>query len=142
MESENANIIILFKCLEKKFVIGTNPIISICEFNQCCSPCQQRLQTIAQYKIVYEHFSQDFKQRETFNIGTGVPTSVNELAQILIDLLAKGEAKVAHAEERRGNIRESYASISKTKKELRFERVFSINEGLEKLVTKSSSSLS
>jgi UDP-glucose 4-epimerase len=79
---------------------------------------------------------------ETFNIGTGVPTSVNELAQILIDLLAKGQAKVAHAEERKGDIRESYASISKTKKELRFKPVFSIHKGLKKLVTKSSSSLS
>jgi UDP-glucose 4-epimerase len=74
---------------------------------------------------------------ETFNIGTGVPTSVNELAQILIDLIAKGHAEVAHGEERKGEIRESYASISKAKEELKFKPVFSIHEGLKKLVTKS-----
>jgi len=69
-----------------------------------------------------------------FNIGTGAQVSINELAQILIGLMDKPKAKVIHADERKGDIRESYADISRAKKELGFEWDYSISEGLKKMV--------
>jgi len=71
---------------------------------------------------------------KTFSVGTGTQTSINELARVLIKLLDKPKAKVIHADERRGDIVESYADISRVKKELGFKPKFSIHEGLEKLV--------
>jgi len=71
---------------------------------------------------------------KTFNIGTGTKASVNELAQILIELVDKPKAKVIHADERKGDIRESYADIRKAKKELGFKWDYSISEGLKKMV--------
>ena len=71
---------------------------------------------------------------KTFNIGTGVQTSINELAQILIKLMDKPNTKMIHADERRGDIRESYANTSRAKKELGFEWDYSISEGLKKMV--------
>lgn len=69
-----------------------------------------------------------------FNIGTGTRASINELAQILIKLMDIPKAKVIHADERKGDIRESYADISRAKKELGFEWDYSISEGLKKMV--------
>jgi UDP-glucose 4-epimerase len=70
---------------------------------------------------------------KTFNIGTGVQTSVNELAQILIKLMDRPKIKVIHSDERKGDIRESYADISRAKKELGFKWDYSISEGLKKM---------
>lgn len=71
---------------------------------------------------------------KTFNIGAGVQTSINELAQILIKLMDRPKTKVIYADERKGDIRESYANISRAKKELGFKWDYSISEGLKKMV--------
>jgi len=71
---------------------------------------------------------------KTFNIGTGTQTSVNKLAQILIKLLDKPQAKIIHSSERKGDIRESYANISRAEKDLGFKPEILIYEGLKKLV--------
>jgi UDP-glucose 4-epimerase len=71
---------------------------------------------------------------KTFNIGTGVQTSINELAQILIKLMDRPKTKVIYADERKGDIRKSYANISRAKKELGFKWDYSISEGLKKMV--------
>jgi UDP-glucose 4-epimerase len=71
---------------------------------------------------------------ETFNIGTGTKTSINELAQILIECMDKPHAKVVHVGERKGDIKESYADISKAEKKLGFKPKFSVKEGLRELV--------
>jgi nucleoside-diphosphate-sugar epimerase len=73
---------------------------------------------------------------KTFNIGTGIQTSINELARIMIELLNKPKARIIHENERKGDIRESYANISMAKKELKFEPEFSVNEGLKKMTKK------
>jgi UDP-glucose 4-epimerase len=70
----------------------------------------------------------------TLNIGTGTETSINELAQILIGLMDKPETKITHADERKGDIRESYAEISRAREELGFKCDYSISEGLKKMV--------
>jgi len=71
---------------------------------------------------------------KTFNIGTGTQTSINKLAQILIELVDNPHAKIFHSNERKGDIRESYADISRAEKELGFKPKFSIYEGLKKLI--------
>jgi UDP-glucose 4-epimerase len=71
---------------------------------------------------------------KTFNIGTGTRVSINELAQILIRLVNKSKAKVIYSDERKGDIRESYANITKAKKELGFKCDYSISEGLKEMV--------
>jgi len=71
---------------------------------------------------------------KVFNIGTGTQTSINELARILIELVGKPKGKVIHAEERKGDIRESYANIGKAEKELGFKPELSIFEGLKELL--------
>jgi len=73
-----------------------------------------------------------------YNIGTGIQTTINELARILIELTGKAKTRVIHAGEKKGDIRQSYADISKSKKELEFEPRFSIREGLEKLLGETS----
>lgn len=71
---------------------------------------------------------------ETFNIGTGTKTSINELARILIECVGKPQVKVVHADERKGDIRESYADVSKAKRKLGFKPKFSITEGLKEFI--------
>jgi len=73
---------------------------------------------------------------KTFNIGTGNQTTINELAQILIELVGKQKAKVVHVDERKGDIRNSYADVTRAEKEMRFHPEFSIYEGLKKMVSK------
>jgi UDP-glucose 4-epimerase len=71
---------------------------------------------------------------KTFNIGTGVQTSINELAQVLIRLMNRPKTKVIHRNERKGDIKESYADISKAKEELGFKWGYSISDGLKKMI--------
>jgi UDP-glucose 4-epimerase len=71
---------------------------------------------------------------KTFNIGTGIKTSINELAQVLIKQANKSDVEVKHVDERKGDIKESYADICKAKKELGFKPKFSIRKGLKEFV--------
>ncbi len=74
---------------------------------------------------------------ETFNVGTGARTAINDLASILIELFGKKGAKVVYTDEREGDIRDSYANISKAEKMLKFEPKFSIGDGLRELMRSS-----
>jgi UDP-glucose 4-epimerase len=71
---------------------------------------------------------------KTFNIGTGTKTSINELAQVLIEQINKSNVKIIHVKERKGDIKESYADIRKAEKELGFKPKFSIREGLKEFI--------
>lgn len=71
---------------------------------------------------------------KTFNIGTGNKTSINELAQLLTEQINKSNVKIIHVEERKGDIKESYADIRKAKKELGFKPEFSIHKGLKEFI--------
>ena len=77
---------------------------------------------------------------EVFNIGTGEPTSINDLAKTIIEL-AGGDLKITYVKSRAGDIKNSYSDISKAKKLLDFEPKVSLQEGLqilfdEKLATR------
>jgi UDP-glucose 4-epimerase len=50
---------------------------------------------------------------ETFNIGSGEPVSINQLAERFIKLWGSNAKGVVHASEREGEVRHSYADLSK-----------------------------
>jgi len=64
-----------------------------------------------------------------FNIGTGNPTSINELARILMDLIGK-ETKVEYLSAREGDVKHSYADIKKAERILGYKPKYSLKDGL------------
>jgi UDP-glucose 4-epimerase len=71
---------------------------------------------------------------QAVNIGTGKPTSINELANILIKKSDQTDLKPIYRALREGDIRNSYADISKAQKMLSFKPKIGLEEGLESLV--------
>lgn len=67
---------------------------------------------------------------EVLNVACGSTTSVNSLAQMVFDILGT-DTGIEHVPPRHGEIRDSWADISKTKEFLQFEPEFSIRKGLE-----------
>jgi UDP-glucose 4-epimerase len=74
---------------------------------------------------------------ETFNIASGKPTTINELADTMIRLSGKSGLKPIHVEARKGDIRHSYADISKAVEKLKFKPKTTLEEGLTKLLENS-----
>jgi UDP-glucose 4-epimerase len=70
---------------------------------------------------------------EVFNIGSGEPTSINELAKTVIGLTG-GDSEITYVMSRAGDIKDSYADISKAKKLLNFEPKVALREGLQILL--------
>lgn len=71
-----------------------------------------------------------------FNIGTGIPTTLESLLHFLEDLIRKhrpesGEIPAKYMPERRGDIRHSQADISLARKILGYEPRYSLNDGLD-----------
>ncbi len=71
--------------------------------------------------------------RGVFNVGSGVATSVKELAKVVLDLTG-ANCGVRYEAPRAGDIKDSYADISKVKKVLGFEPRFSLRDGLRTLL--------
>jgi len=70
---------------------------------------------------------------EVFNIGSGKPTTINELAKTIIEL-AGSESTVSYGKSRAGDIKNSYADITKAKKLLGYTPKVSLKVGLQSLV--------
>jgi len=70
----------------------------------------------------------------TFNVATGVPTSINRLAQLVIELFGADGVKPQRRKARIGDVRYSYADIQEAKTRLGFEPKISLKEGLLSLV--------
>lgn len=68
-----------------------------------------------------------------FNIASGRKTSINELAETVVDLAGR-KVKVLHDKPRKGDIRHSVADISKAEKELGFEPRCSLEKGLRETI--------
>lgn len=66
---------------------------------------------------------------EAFNIGTGVKTTIREVAETIRDIVAPS-AEIWHDEPRVGDIRDSVADIGKARKRLGYEPTVSLSEGL------------
>jgi len=70
---------------------------------------------------------------QVFNIGSGKPTSINELSKTLLDLSGQDLA-IIYEKARPGDIKDSYADISKAQKLLYYEPQVSLTEGLSVLL--------
>jgi UDP-glucose 4-epimerase len=66
---------------------------------------------------------------EVFNIGSGKPTTINELAKTIIELTGEN-IEICHEKPRAGDIKDSYSDISKAKKFLGYEPKVSLRDGL------------
>lgn len=71
---------------------------------------------------------------EVFNIGRGVATSINQVASMLQEITGKTRLKLIHTNPRKGEIRHSYADITKARKVLRYDPKVDLEEGLTQLV--------
>ncbi|MEM3641846.1 MAG: SDR family oxidoreductase [Candidatus Bathyarchaeia archaeon] len=71
---------------------------------------------------------------EVFNVATGKPTTIKRLAEILLEITGKKHLNPIYAEPRPGDIKQSYADISKAKEILRYFPEVSLEEGLRKFV--------
>jgi UDP-glucose 4-epimerase len=81
---------------------------------------------------IYSALTNQGVKGEVFNLGTGKPTSVNELAYAVLDLTGAGVG-IHYEPARVGEIKESYADISKAKRLLGFQPKVSLIEGLAAL---------
>ncbi len=70
---------------------------------------------------------------ELFNVGSGVATSVNDLANAILDLSGCRVA-VMHEASRAGDIRDSYGTIDRAKRVLGFVPRFDLRSGLQTLL--------
>lgn len=69
----------------------------------------------------------------TFNIATGVPTSIKRLAQVIIELSGT-KVEPQYREAREGDIKQSYADISEAKASLGYEPKIPLKDGLSILL--------
>lgn len=70
---------------------------------------------------------------EVFNIGSGKPTSINELAKTVLEVTGS-YSKIHYEKTRAGDIKDSYADISKANIRLGYVPKFSLRDGLQVLV--------
>ncbi|MEM3550707.1 MAG: NAD-dependent epimerase/dehydratase family protein [Candidatus Bathyarchaeia archaeon] len=70
---------------------------------------------------------------ETFNIGSGIPTKIKDLAELVMNIV-KLDRKPIHRKPRVGDIKHSYADISKAENLIDFKPRVNLNEGLKELI--------
>lgn len=71
---------------------------------------------------------------KTFNIGTGAPTTINQLAQLLMQIVGTEGVRPRHVGARKGDLRHSYADIREAKDALGYKPRISLKEGLLTLI--------
>ncbi len=71
---------------------------------------------------------------EAINVGTGQPTSINNLASLLAELCRRRGVVPAHLEARRGDIKDSYADVTRARETLGFESKMELRNGLQDLI--------
>jgi len=82
---------------------------------------------------VLASMTSDDVEGEVFNVGSGKPTSISELAKTVLDL-AGVDLMIRYEKPRAGDIKNSYADISKAKKLLGYEPKVSLRDGLQLLL--------
>jgi nucleoside-diphosphate-sugar epimerase len=70
----------------------------------------------------------------TFNIGSGVPTTINQLAQLLMQIFRIKRSRPQYLGARQGDLRHSYADVSRARKALGYEPRIFLKEGLATFV--------
>ena len=72
---------------------------------------------------------------ETYQVATGIETSVSELVQLLQTAMPDYTIKIVHEGQRAGEIIKNYSSIEKARRELGWAPVMPLEEGLARTVT-------
>ena len=72
-------------------------------------------------------------EKEIFNIGTGIETSINELYKIISELL-KTKIKPKYAPPKPGDLRRSCLNISLVRQELKWKPKHNLEKGLQKTI--------
>ena len=86
------------------------------------------VEDVAQANLLSMQSSTDFS---FLNIGTGIPTSVNELAQLMINLSGK-KLEIKYDELPQGDVKDSLADVSLAKKLIGWNYNTSLKDGLKK----------
>ena len=73
---------------------------------------------------------------DIFNIGTGHPTTINALIDLFQDLLGGEGLNIRHEAQREGEVRRSYASISKAARSLGFAPKVELERGIADMLAK------
>lgn len=73
--------------------------------------------------------SMDTDVHGVFNIGTGVSSSINQLARLIIGIAGK-ESDIMYQQAREGEVRHSCADISKAREYIGFDPRYSLEDGL------------
>jgi UDP-glucose 4-epimerase len=71
---------------------------------------------------------------QTFNVATGIPTTINQLAQLLTQLVNDKEIMPRYHAARQGDLKHSYANIQKATNSLGFEPKITLKQGLLNLI--------
>ena len=71
---------------------------------------------------------------EVINVGTGKSTTINELANLLIEFFGQTHMKPVYRAPREGDIRDSYADIGKAKEILSYKTKITVKEGIRMLL--------
>jgi len=71
---------------------------------------------------------------EVINVGTGKQITINQLAEILLELSGRSDLKPKYVAPRKGDIRNSCADISKAIRALGYEPKVTLKEGLRMLL--------
>lgn len=71
---------------------------------------------------------------EVLNIATGIPTTVNDVAGTLIDIMGRTELHPVYTAARPGDIKHSHADIERAKKVLGYTPKIQLKKGLQMLV--------
>ncbi len=75
--------------------------------------------------------SSDKKGVDIYNVGTGKPTSVYQVADMIVKYLNSNSDLKITGEYRLGDIRHNYADLEKAKKELGYTPIIDIEDGLK-----------
>ena len=67
------------------------------------------------------------------NIGSGTETAINEVIKMIMEITEK-EVEIKYSDERKGEIKNSYANITEAKKILDYEPQWSLKRGLDKTI--------
>lgn len=72
-------------------------------------------------------------KRGFFNIGTGIPTSINNLARLMIEI-SNSDLNIIHGHKLEGDVEISQASMEFTRKSLEWKHQIDLKEGLTELI--------
>ena len=82
---------------------------------------------------IYKSLLSKNKSHRVYNLGTGVGTTINELAEILMSIMGKN-LPLINKERRIGEVEKSLSNINKVAKEINFTSQFTLKDGLRKLL--------